>query len=135
MSVRFSCDRDQVVQVREIPSQRWDLALEQLEAGGEMTVLDGDPALGLYRHARPLEADGRVHVLVFTKSDRQSLTQEIASREVTAGLQSLAAAQAADPRLGDLLARHGVIRKYVFDYDYGGAHVGDIDDDGIVTLH
>jgi hypothetical protein len=124
-----------VVQVREIPSKRWDLALEQLEVGGELTVLDGDPPIGLQRDVGHPGADGRVHVWVFTERDPKSLTQEIASREVTAGLESLAVAEAADPRLAALLALHGGARKYVFDYGYGGTHVGDIDEDGTVTLH
>jgi hypothetical protein len=126
---------DHVVQVSEIPSKRWDLALEQLDAGGAMTVLDGDPPIGLQRYVGWPGADGLVRVSIFTEQGPQSLTQEIASRDVAAGLQTLADAMTADPRLGALLERHGVVREYVFDYGKGAGAVGDVMADGAVRLH
>jgi hypothetical protein len=126
---------DHVVQVSEIPSKRWELALEQLDAGGAMTVLDGDPPIGLQRYVGWPGADGLVHVSIFTEQGPQSLTQEIASRDVAAGLQTLADAMTADPRLGALLERHGVVREYVFDYGKGAVAAGDVMADGAVRLH
>lgn len=126
---------DHLVQVSEIPSKRWDLALEQLDVGGAMTVLDGDPPIGLQRYVGWPRADGLVHVSIFTEQGPQSLTHEVASRDVAAGLQTLAGAMKADPRLVDLLERHGVVREYVFDYGKGAVSVGDVDEDGVVRLH
>jgi hypothetical protein len=125
---------DHVVLVSEIPSRRWELALEQLDAGGAMTVLDGDPPIGLQRYLGWPGADGHIHVSIFTALEPQSLTQEIASRDVGAGLRTLADAVAADPRLAELLERHGVIREYILDDGNGAVLVGDLDEQGSVRL-
>lgn len=128
-----------VVRVSEIPSKRWDLALEQLDAGGAMTVLDGEPLIGLQRYFGWPGADGQVLVSVFTALEPHSLTQEIASSDVAAGLQTLSEAVAADPRLAALLQRRGVACEYVFDYGHGAVAVavavGGVDVNGSVTLH
>ena len=100
-----------------------------------MAVLDGDPPIGLQRHVGWPGADGLVHVSIFTERGPGSLTHEIASRDVTSGLQNLAEATTADPRLSELLKRHGVVCEYVFDYGNGAVAVGDVDDDGAVLLH
>ena len=74
---------DHVVTIREIPSPRWDLALERLADGGAMTVLDGDPPLGLQRYAGWPGADGRIHISLFTQLEPHVITQEIAGRETS----------------------------------------------------
>jgi hypothetical protein len=74
-------------------------------------------------------ADGRIHVSIYTDLEPQSLTPEIASKDVAAGLQTLGDAVAADPRLEDLLQRHGVVREYVYDYGNGTLSVGDVEAD------
>jgi hypothetical protein len=125
---------DHLVNLSEIPSGRWDLALEHLDAGGPMTVLQGEPPIGLQRYVGWPGADGHVHVSVFTTLEPNVLTEAIASRDVASGLRTLAVAVAADPRLDDLLQRHGVVREYVFDYDHGAVTVGDVDEDGSVRL-
>lgn len=99
-----------------------------------MTVVDGDPAIGLQRYAGWPGADGHVHVSIFTDVEPQALTQAIASRDTEAGLQTLAKLLVADRRLGRLLERHGVVREYVFDYGHGAVRVGAISDSGKVTL-
>lgn len=83
------------VRVSEIPSGRGDLALEQLDAGGAMTVVDGEPPIGLQRYFGWPGADGHVHVSIFTDVEPQALTQAIASRDAEAGLQTLAPLPAA----------------------------------------
>ena len=100
-----------------------------------MTVLEGAPPIGLQRYVGWPGADGLVHVSIFTEQGLESLTQEIASRDVAVGLQTLADAMAADPRLVDLLESHGVVGDYVFDYGNGAVAVGDVDESGVVRLH
>ncbi len=46
----------------------------------------------------------------------------------------VAVAREADPRLADLLSRHGAHLEYVCDYGHGGIVVGDIDEAWRVTL-
>lgn len=99
-----------------------------------MTLLDGEPPIGLQRYTGWPGADGRVHVSIFTAMDPPSLTREIASRDAEAGLRTLTAALVADPRLADLLDRHGVVHEYVFDYGHGAVRVGAISESGEVTL-
>lgn len=116
---------DHVIQVSENRSKRWDLALERLDRGGATTVVDGDPPTGLQRWVGRPGVDGRIHVSIYTELEPKSLTPEIASRDVAAGLRTLAEAVTADPRLAALLQRHGVVREYV--YDNGAVTVGDVD--------
>jgi len=125
-----------VVRVSQIPSSRWDLALEQIAGGGAMTVLECEPPVGLQRYEGWPGADGVVHISIFTSHEPSSLTAEIATREVAAGLRHLSKAMAADPRLGVLLDRYGVVREYVYVYDYGtgAVAVADASEDGTVTL-
>jgi hypothetical protein len=113
---------------------RWDLAIEQLDGGGALTVLAGEPPIGLQRWVGWPGADGRIHVSIYTELEPRSLTPEVASRDVTAGLQTLGEAVASDPRLAELLERHGVVREYVYDYGNGAVAVGDVNQDGTVSL-
>lgn len=125
---------DHVVRVSEIPSTRWDLALRQLASAGAMTVLDSDPPVGLQRYDGWPGADGHIHVSIFTSLEPNSITDEIAAREVVAGLDHLSTVLAADPRLAVLFDEYGVVREYVYDYGHGAVRVADVGEDASVTL-
>lgn len=62
-----------VIWVREIPSDRWDLAVGQLRDAGSLAVLDGEVQVGLHRNQSFPNADGRIHVTVFTAVNPQFL--------------------------------------------------------------
>ena len=125
---------DHVVRVDEIPGPRWDLAFAKLDTGGAMTVLDGDPPIGLQRYCGWPAADGQVHISIFTKLEPSTVTKVIAERDAKAALQTLTNAVTADPRLADLFLRHGLVCEYVYDYGHGAAKIGDVAEDGSVTL-
>lgn len=99
-----------------------------------MTVLGGEPPVGIQRHVGWPGADGRIHISVFTSREPNSVTREIAQAEVTAGLGQIRAATDADPRLKALFETFGVARSYLYDYGTGAARIGDIADDGTLTL-
>jgi hypothetical protein len=123
-----------VVAIHEIPSPRWDLALETLADGGPMTVLDCDPPVGLQRYAGWPGADGRIHVSLFTELEPHVITREIAAGEVKAGLEQLGLALAADARLQVLFDKHGVSLDYVYDYGHGAVRIGHVTASGRITL-
>lgn len=125
---------DHVVAIHEIPSSRWDLAIATLGDGGPMTVLDCDPPVGLQRYAGWPGADGRIHVSLFTELRPHDITQEMAAREVKAGMEQLALALAADARLQALFDKHGVSLEYVYDYGHGAVRIGDVTASGTITL-
>jgi len=129
---RVALSGGDVIWVREIPSDRWDLAISELTSGNALAVLDGEVQVGL---RRATSVSGvRFEVTVFATAEPGSLDGEIAARDVSAGQRMIAAAREADPRLADLFRRHGVARKYVYDYGHGGIVVGDIDETWQVTL-
>jgi hypothetical protein len=125
---------DHVVRISEIPSPRWDLALEKIADAGPLTLLDCEPPVGLQRHGGWPGADGHVHVSIFTRLEPSALTHETAERDVRVGLAHLDAAIAADARLRGLLDEYGLVCSYVFDYGNGAVRVGAVSDDGEVTL-
>lgn len=126
---------DHVITISEIPSGRWDLALGRLQAGGPMVVLDCEPPVGIQRWVGWPGADGHVHVSIFTTQDPDSLTAEIAARDVASGLEYLRMALVADPRLGIVFDEYGVVRRYVYDYGQGAVAVGEVLEDGSVRIH
>lgn len=123
-----------LVQITEIPSQRWDLAIESLELGGPLLVLAGQPPVGLQRWTRGTTGDGLIHVSIFTTTEPEVITRQSASTEVQSGLGTLDRAVVADPRLQELFDRYGVTIAYVFDYGHGAVRLGDVRDDGVVDL-
>lgn len=123
-----------VIWVREIPSDRWDLAIGQLRDAGSLAVLDGEVQVGLHRNQSFPNADGRIRVTIFTAVDPQFLSVDVASTEVAAGRVTLERAFSADARLGEIFQDYGVVCEYVYDYGHGALLVGDISDDWEVTL-
>lgn len=125
---------DHVVAIDEIPSPRWDLALELIEAAGRLTVLAGDPLVGLQRYDGWPGADGQIHVSIFTEFEPRTITPEMASRDCRAGLEQLGRALAADPRLQSFFAKYGSVYEYVYDYGNGAVCIGTVDAKGEVSL-
>lgn len=123
-----------MVRISDIPGPRWDLALEKIAAAGPLTVLEGEPPVGLQRYDGWPGADGHIHVSIFTTLDPPAITQEVAERDVRNGLEHLRSVMASDPRLARLFDEYGVVREYVFDYGNGAARVGTVSDEGAVIL-
>jgi hypothetical protein len=123
-----------VVRISEIPSPRWDLALETIADAGPLIVLDCEPPVGLQRYHGWPGADGHIHLSIYTTLEPQTITQEIAARDVRTGLEHLERAVVADPRLEGLFDEYGVVREYVLDYGNGAVRVGAVSEDGTVTL-
>lgn len=120
--------------VDEIPSERWSLALDLLRDAGPMFVLPGEVPVGVQRYAGWPGADGLVHVSLFTSTEPNAVTQEMAQRDVASGLTTVQNAAAADPTLLLLFEQYGVVYDYVFDYGHGAVRIGDADVDGSVRL-
>jgi hypothetical protein len=120
--------------VGEIPSQRWELALELLRQGRSTCVLPGEVPVVMGRWTGWPDADEMIHVLVYTTLDPEKVTPKIARHDAAAGLAVVRAAEAADPRLTQLFIEYGVVYEYLHDYGMGGLKIGDIDADGTVRL-
>lgn len=122
-----------VIWVREIPSDRWDLAISELTSGSALTVLDGEVQVGLRRTTSSVSGV-QLEVTVFATAEPGLLDQAIAATDVSTGHRMVAAALGADPRLADLFRRRGAYLAYIYDYGHGGILVGDIDEEWNVTL-
>jgi hypothetical protein len=120
--------------IDEIPGQRWEIALELLRDGGQLFLIPGDVPVGLQRYVGWPRADGQIHVSIFTETEPQAVTTEMATRDARAGLAAVTTAQLADSRLADLFTEFGVVYEYVYDYGQGAVKIGDVTDDGSVTL-
>ncbi len=121
-------------EVDEIPSERWDLALDLLRQAGEMFVLPGEVPIGVQRYAGWPGADGRIHVSIFTSVEPQAVTPAMAEHDVATGLATIRSAEAADPRISHLFEQYGVSYDYVYDYGHGAVRIGDADPNGSVRL-
>jgi len=121
-------------EVAEIPSDRWDLALDLLRDGGHMLVLPGEVPVGLQRYSGWPKADGCVHVSIFTGAEPSAVSLEMAQHDVDRGLATVRAAEEADVRLSRLFDKHGVVFEYVYDYGHGAVRIGDVDEVGTVAL-
>lgn len=122
------------IRIHEIPSDRWEIALDCLDNGGPMSVLAGEPLSGCNGGPDGRQLTARIHVSIFTTTDPSMLTIDSSSREAKAGLTHLKAALATDPRLDALFERHGVVVEYVCDYGQGAVQVGSVDEAGEVEL-
>lgn len=120
--------------VDTIPGERWEIALGLLHDGSGLFLVPGEVPVGLERYVHGPQADGRVHVSIFTHLAPRSVTPEIAGRDAQAGLAAIAKAEAADARLTNLFAKFGVVFEYVCDYDNGAVKIGDVARDGTVTM-
>lgn len=120
--------------VDEVPSERWNIALDLLRDAGPLFVLPGEVPVGLQRYAGWPGADGHIHVSLFTNTEPHAVTQEMAERDVARGLATVRKAAAADHNLTSLFEEYGVVNEYVYDYGHGAARIGDADANGTVRL-
>lgn len=121
-------------EVAEIPSERWELALDLLDQAGHMVVLPGEVPVGIQRYSGWPGADGLIHVSIFTDVEPRAVTREMAGHDVNLGLSAVKRAAAVDPRLSRMFERYGVEYDYVFDYGHGAVKIGDVDEHGVVRL-
>src|SRR5712691_6021984 len=119
--------------VDEIPSARWDAALDVIESGaGPMVVVEREVALGFQRYSGGPRPDGRIHVRAYTATEPSQLTEAAIARDGRAAVQLLADVIELDARLGRLLSEIGFDFEYLYDYGMGAAKIGSISDDGQV---
>jgi hypothetical protein len=121
-------------EVDEIPSDRWELALDLLRRADHMFLLPGEVPVGLQRYEGWPGADGHVHVSIFTGVEPKGVTQEMAQRDVAIGIATVRRAETADARLTELFEEYGVVYSYVYDYGHGAVKIGEADADGSVRL-
>ena len=67
--------------ISEVPSERWEIALELLRAAGPLFVLDGPVPVSLQRYSGWPGADGKIHVCVYTTREPNSVTPEVATAD------------------------------------------------------
>ncbi len=103
-----------------------------LRDGEGLFVIQGEVPVGLQRYASGPIADGRIRISIFT--EMRSVTPEMAQHDARLGLAAVAAAEAADARLTDLLAQFGAAFELVYDYEIGFIKVGDVARDGKVNM-
>jgi hypothetical protein len=120
--------------VDEIPSERWDAALDLIASGGPLVVVEREVALGLQRYVGWPRADARIHVSAYTTTEPSRLTEAAIERDVHFAVQLLADVIQHDGRLGQLLSDIGYEFEYLYDYGMGAVKVGFIDPAGRVTL-
>lgn len=121
-------------EVDEIPSRRWEAALDLIRDGGPLVVVRGEIALGFQRYIGWPKADGLIHVSAFTSSAPSELTDETKARDGEAASRLLSAVVAADPRLAEALDAYGTRFEYVYDYGNGAVRIGTIGEDGSIVL-
>lgn len=122
------------LEVAEIPSERWELALGLLRVGPSTFVLPGDVPVVLGRWTGWPGADEKIHVGIYTPIDPTKVTPQIAHHDAAIGLAIVRAAEAADSRLTELFCQYGAVYEYLHDYGMGGLKLGDIDPDGSVRM-
>jgi hypothetical protein len=114
--------------VDDTRGERWDLAVEMLERGEGFVSIE--PLL-LYRSASGPRADGQLHAEVVSRfQDKPS--GERAAAEVASGMHTLDLVLT-DERVARLVARHGLLREYVTDYQTGRISYATIAPDGALT--
>jgi hypothetical protein len=107
--------------IGEIPSPRWDLALQCLLDGGPTVALDDVVRVGLQRWVGFPGADGKVHIYTWTEVEPDRLSPAMIESAVRGALATLDRALAADERLGRILEDAGVEYEFLWDYGTGGA--------------
>jgi hypothetical protein len=112
--------------VDEPHGERWDLALELLDAGEDSVSLG---SLRLHRAARGPWADDRLHVDICSRYHRSQLTEQRARADIARGLRLLDVILA-DERFVHLVTHHGLVREYVDDYGTGAVRLAVIAPDG-----
>ena len=119
-----------ILPVHQYTGPAWEAALQLFESG-KGTV--GIGTVHIQRWVGWPGADGAVHLQVFTGREPKSLTLQTASTEISAGVEAVAAAKAADRRLGELFSRYGVVWEYCYDYGMGTIRLAVIDHKGRTT--
>jgi len=114
--------------VDETRGERWDLAVEILDRGDGIVSIE--PLL-LYRDANGPHSDGQVHAEVVSRFQHEP-SSDRAEAEVASGMRTLDLVLA-DERVARLVARHGLRRDYVSDYETGRVTYATISDDGTLT--
>ena len=107
--------------------ERWELALELIEAGGEAV------SIGNVTVTRPTGSplsDGKIEVSIFTAWDPAFLTSSLVRTEVEDGVARVLSLVDQDPRLRSLFDRYGVEFDYRYDYGMGAVRLASIDDGG-----
>lgn len=121
-------------EVNEIPSPRWDLALDLIRDGGPQVLVRREIALGFQRHVGWPSADGLIHVSAFTEAAPSELTDEAKGRDGEAASALLRDVVAADRRLAEAFDACGMRFEYVYDYGNGAVRIGTISDGGVIVL-
>jgi hypothetical protein len=121
-------------EVDEIPSPRWEAALDLIRDGGPLVVVRRKIALGFQRYIGWPKADGLIHVSAFTSSAPSEPTDETKARDGEAASRLLSAVVAADPRLAEALDAFGTRFEYGYDYGNGAVRIGTIGEDGLIVL-
>jgi hypothetical protein len=93
--------------VDEIPSERWDLALELITTGGPLVVVERELALGIKRYIGWPSADGLIHVSAFTSTEPSVLSAAAVERDGRAAVVLLADVVERDARFRQLLDEIG----------------------------
>jgi hypothetical protein len=118
-----------VFTVLEIPSARWEIAMDQLEHGRGYVVLEGDVDVALRRWPTGPRPDPRLNVAIYATSEPRKTPSTVATREVGLGLAAYRSAIGADSRLAALIEQHGQVIEYLYDYGMGAVLVGTVSDD------
>lgn len=120
--------------IDEVPGARWDLALEVIRSGAPMVVVEREVSISFQRYHGWPNADGRIHVCVYTQTAPSRLTPEATAADGRNAVRLLHDLLAQDPRLGALLDEFGWRFDYNLDYGHGGARLGTVNADGYVSL-
>lgn len=120
--------------VDEVPSPRWDLALDVIRSGASMVVVEREVPISFQRYHGWPYADGKIHVCAYTQIAPSALTSEATSADGRNAVRLLDDLLAQDLRLGALLNEFGWSFDYNLDYGHGGARFGTVNSDGSVTL-
>lgn len=122
------------LKIEEIPSPRWERALDFLRNGGPTVLLDGEVRIGIQRWVGFPLADGKIHVYTWTELEPSQLSAALVSAGVHSALATLDRALAADARLGQILKDAGTEYEYLCDYGMGAVRVATFRNDGSFEL-
>lgn len=120
--------------VEEVPSARWDEALELIRVGAPMVVVEREVPISFQRHHGWPGADGKVHICTYTETNPSELTPEAANADGRRARRILDDLLGQDPRLGALLDEFDWTFDYNLDYGHGGARLGTVEADGSITF-
>jgi hypothetical protein len=99
-----------------------------------MVVVEREVPISFQRYHGWPNADGKIHVCVYTQTDPSKLTPEAAAADGRYAVRLLDDLVTQDPRLGSLMEEFGWSFDYNLDYGHGGARLGTVNADGSVTF-